>query len=140
MPNHHKKQRERQRMEQKCCVCLETLNNSDSFTFPCGHRCIHNNCLSPEIQNCPLCRMVKDRYRELPPATAEQKIARDELVRLTSNIREPHCCICGDIDDLVRTKTDKNKTVIFCRFCFRCQEKLVASETAEQNLARLILL
>ena len=142
MPNHHKNARRRRASQrviniEKCCICFESFNISDSLTFPCCHRCIHYKCLSSEIQNCPICRMVKDRYRVLP-CSVEQKITRQEIYRLNSEIKIPHCRVCGDTEDLVITKTKENETVIFCSYCFKCQETLVAGETFKQNMIRLL--
>ena len=65
-------------IEEKCCVCLELLTSANSFTFPCCHRCVHTNCLSDKIENCPICRMKRGIHEAIPPSSEEQILFREQ--------------------------------------------------------------
>jgi hypothetical protein len=41
--------------EKNCCICLE--ENPNIVFFHCGHQCLHQNCILPQLKTCPLCRM-----------------------------------------------------------------------------------
>src|SRR5271157_2288373 len=43
--------------EKACCICTGVLENSDTVTLPCGHKCMHASCfIQLKITKCPLCR------------------------------------------------------------------------------------
>jgi len=46
-------------MNEKCCICLNTLHDKGKVTFDCGHSihlCCFMDCLKNDTIFCPMCR------------------------------------------------------------------------------------
>ena len=59
---------ERNKLKEKCAVCLETSSRTEFKTLGCNHR-FHQNCLQSMLKNgqrtCPLCRTnINDSWLE----------------------------------------------------------------------------
>ena len=65
----------------------------------------------------------------LPPMNVQQAIARDIIFERNSHIKEPHCKVCGDKDDLVDMKVSQGpmkivETLTLCKECINIQKTM----------------
>ena len=100
--NRRKRQRRRQRQREK------KLNNKEDN----GRNNIEES---------------SDFYVTLPPQNNSQKIVREQIKKLTSHIKEPHCIICGDTTEqskLIKVTTINDGIQYLCDFCFECQKNM----------------
>jgi hypothetical protein len=62
----------------------------------------------------------------LPPQTLTQSITRHTLDILMENITDPHCKICGDIENdckILKIPTQIGN-IYLCEFCYNVQSKM----------------
>jgi len=75
---------------------------------PCGSGKKYKKC----------CRL--HTFIEVGPATYEQKYWQEMTRHIFTDIKEPHCRICGDTKKLMKLQTQNGESV-FCDFCFSVQ-------------------
>lgn len=75
---------------------------------PCGSGKKYKKC----------CRLNK--FVEVGPQNPEQQLWREMTKRMFADIKEPHCKICGDTDELRKIQTNKGEA-IFCEYCYNVQ-------------------
>jgi hypothetical protein len=60
------------------------------------------------------------QFEYVEPQSIFQSIARDIIAERLRDIKEPHCMICGDTNDLINIQMNIGEKT-FCRFCHGVQ-------------------